>query len=124
MGFQVFPTDLLRNLFDSQVPPESCTIATAALRVSETFYGNRDALGFELPPDLASFRHIPVHQACFPVHSSHLFREAAPEDSPLGQAVELQSASAALLSQPPGEDSWEGAFGGGGTWSLDGIVTG
>ena len=41
-----------------------------------------------------------------------------------GQAVELQSASAALLSQPPGEDSWEGAFGGGGTWSLDGIVTG
>ena len=41
-----------------------------------------------------------------------------------GQAVELQSASAALLSQPPGEDSWEGAFGGGGTWRLDGIVTG
>ena len=40
-----------------------------------------------------------------------------------GEAVKLESASAALLSRPD-EDSWEGAFDNGGQWRLDGIVTG
>jgi adenylate kinase family enzyme/Ca2+-binding EF-hand superfamily protein len=54
-------------------------VASAGVARSRKVYGNRDALGFEEPPDLAAYRHVPVYQSCFPVYCSRVFQKAAPD---------------------------------------------
>ena len=53
--------------------------ASAGVARSRRVYGNRDALGFEDPPELADFRHVPVYQSCFPAYVNRVFQKAAPD---------------------------------------------
>ena len=56
-----------------------CRVTSAGVARSRKVYGNRDALGFEEPPDLAAYRHVPVYQSCFPVYTAKMFQKAAPD---------------------------------------------